>query len=130
MKSRFLLAGSLVVLLSFVCTSLCLSQPARKKPTTPKTVPKTAPRARFGVNMQPDGAILYTDGIFYMVQAESINSGGNILYFGAKDFANGKDLIVKKVAKSELKVDEPNRNMVKTTMLLGSGQNDDPVYRL
>ncbi|GEM_PF-766806 len=117
------------VLIEFILLScLAISGPA-KKTTSPKAT-KPTPAAKFGVNMQNDGAILYTQGIFYLIQAESITSGGNILYFGAKDFTNGKDLIVRNVAKSELKVNTPERKMVKTTMLLGQGENIDRNYRL
>jgi len=126
--------GKHTVLIGFILLScLAISAPAKKTASQKAKKPaatRPAPAARFGVNMQTDGAILYTQGIFYLIQAESITSGGNILYFGAKDFTNGKDLIVCKVAKSELKVDTPERKVVKTTMLLGQGENIDRNYRL
>ncbi len=118
------------VLSSFSASSSASSTKKTGSRTSSKKVTKTAPAAKFGVNMQSDGAILYTEGTFFMVQAESINAGGNILYFGAKDFTNGKDLIVRKVAKSELKVDTPERKVVKTSMLLGYGEGVDRDYRL
>jgi hypothetical protein len=95
-----------------------------------KAAIKPVKAAKFGMKVSPEDVIFYTQGNFFIIQSESINSGGNMLYFAAKDFTGGKDLIVKKIEKNEIKVDTPDRKVVKTTFLLGDASSIDPNYKM
>jgi len=61
---------------------------------------------------------MFTHGNIYLIQAQSIVSGGYYLYFAARDFTAKKDLTVSKVKKIDMKVDEPERKVIKTTFSL------------
>jgi len=111
--------------------ALAQKAPAAKKAAVKKAVAaKPVKEPKFGMQVKNDDVIFYTQGNFYIVQAESINSGGNMLYFAAKDFTSGKDLIVKKMQKNEVRVDGPDRKVVKTTFLLGDANGVDKAYSL
>ena len=73
--------------------------------------------------------IFYTGGRMYVIQPESISSEGNMMYFAAKDFTEGKDLITKKIEKIECRVDTPEKKIYKITMQMGD-KSIDPGYRL
>lgn len=85
---------------------------------------------KFGVRVSKEDVIFYTEGNFYLIQAESINAGGNILYFAAQDFSGRKELLVKKMTGAELTTDTEDRKVVKVTFALGDDKQIQPDYKL
>ncbi len=118
---------TILSLISLVSESLFAKTPGKSVST--KTVKSPSVKDTLYLKIEKDDAIFFTGGNMYIIQAESISSAGNMLYFAAKDFTADKDLIVKKIGKIELKVDKPERKVVKITMYLGD-KEIDPNYSL
>ena len=73
---------------------------------------------KFGYKIGREDVFMFTQGNIYLIQAESIVTGGYYLYFAARDFTAKEDLTVGKIKKVDIKVDEPERKVIKTTCSL------------
>jgi hypothetical protein len=118
-----------VVWLSLFLLSGTLCYGKETAPVSKKTVKVPAKNEKLFAQADKQGIIFYTGGIMYTIQAEGINSAGNMMYFAAKDFTDNKDLVTKKIEKIECRVNTPERKVYKTTIQLGDN-NIDPKYRL
>lgn len=103
---------------------------AKKPVKTPAKKAAAAPKnEKLFVKAESQSIIFYTGGTMYVIQPESVSSAGNMMYFAAKDFTDGKDLITKKIEKIECRVDAPEKKIYKVTMQVGD-KSIDPNYRL
>lgn len=113
-----------------VKTTKKVTKKVSKKITKKVVVKEVKGKDRIAVMVTKEDVTFATSGSTYCIQPESISSAGYMMYFAAKDETADKELLVKKLQKTEVKIDSPDIKFVNASFALGDQNNIDPNYRL